>query len=368
MRSSVPEVCRMAVLYFDVTKSIRQKHYSGLRRLNRCLGGAFSMLPDLKYVECRWSYLRFGYVECGTGRRIVSEPEACFLTPEVFALRERPFSKAWLSRYRGRSASIFYDCIPYRYPHFTWPKSVRRFKPWFEGLSSYDTLFYISSAVQKEAERVGKAFGVCLPEGLEIPLGANFQAEPIVRTEAVSESEPVLLSTGIIEPRKGYSELIDAAEAMWARGVRFRLVILGRINPHFGRPIVERMEKLKSEGRSIRVETAAGDDRLAYWLKRASLVVQPSLAEGFGLPVYEALWAGCPVLCSSQPCLENIVEEKGYRLIPEVTADALEGALSEVLERGQLEALEKEAGGLRLPTWESTARRIYRDWIQSGNR
>lgn len=358
----------MAVLYFDVTKSIGQNHYSGLRRLNSCLGGAFSMLPDLKYVECRWSYVRCAYVECGTGRRILSEPEACFLTPEVFALRERPFSKVWLSRFEGKSASIFYDCIPYRHPQFTWPKSVRRFRPWFEGLSSYGTLLYISSAVRKEAERVGTELGVFLPAGMEIPLGANFQADRIIRTEAASEREPILLSTGIIEPRKGYSELIDAAEALWDRGVRFQLVILGRINPHFGRPIAERMEKLKSEGKSIQLETSAGDDRLAYWLKRAALVVQPSLAEGFGLPVYEALWAGCPVLCSRQPCLEYIAGEKGVRLLPEVTAGALERGLTEVLEGGQLEALAKEAGGLRLPTWESTARRIYSDWIQSGNR
>ncbi len=351
----------MALLYLDVTKSRKQRHHSGLRRLRMGLQRGLLEVPGLTVRECRWSYVRCGYVEVAGGRKITG-PGTLFLTPEVFALRERPLSGAWLARYRGASATIYYDAIPFTHPEVTWPKSVRRFEPWFRGLPRYDKVFYISSSAMQEACELAKQRGVRLPQGAVIPLGADYQARPVSRESLRGRGgKPLLLSTGIVEPRKGYPELLQAAEALWAGGADFKLVILGRVNPWYGKPIAMEINRLRQRGRDLVHEWEADDDRLAHWHARASLVVQPSHAEGFGLPVLEALWSGCPVLCSRQPCVERVPEEKGLSVLPEVTVEALRGALGRLLQNPSLiDELEAAVPSNAIPVWREAAETLYR--------
>lgn len=358
----------MAVLYLDVTKSRKQSHYSGLRRLRMGLERGLGSIPELKVVPCRWSYFRCGYVEASTCRKIPTGPEAAFVTPEVFAPGERPGYLSWLGRFAGRTAAIYYDAIPFTHPEISWPKSVRRFGPWFRGLPYYDTIFYISREAMREAAELSQRFAVTLPSGRVFPLGADYWNGPKERLEGERRAEPrpVFLSTGIIEPRKGYTELLDAAEALWERGRLFQLVILGRVNPWHGKEIAARMAKMRETGREILHESKADDTRLAYWHARASLVVQPSHAEGFGLPVLEALWAGCPVLCSRQPSLERVPGARGVSILPEVTAAALRDSLERFLDDpGRLEQLERAVESAEMPTWADAAKTLYAH-IQEG--
>lgn len=352
----------MAVLYLDVTKSRKQSHYSGLRRLRAGLDRGFGGISGLEVVPCRWSYLRRGYVAVSTRRKIRGGSAAVFLTPEVFAPAERPGCAEWLGGYAGRTAAIYYDAIPFTHPEITWPKSVRRFEPWFKGLAHYGTVFYISGEAMHEAVELSRRFSVTLPRGIVFPLGADYRSEPVGREAAPlrSSGEPIFLSTGIIEPRKGYIELLDAVEGLWERGRMFQLVILGRVNPWHGREIAARIAKMRELGRDIVHEALADDDRLAYWHARASLVVQPSHAEGFGLPVLEALWAGCPVVCSRQPCLERIPDAGGVCVLPEVTTAVLQDHLDRFLEDPErLATLEGAVDPVVMPTWMQAAKAVY---------
>ncbi|HKJ89804.1 MAG TPA: glycosyltransferase [Oceanipulchritudo sp.] len=347
----------MPVLYFDTTKASRQGHKSGLNRVSASLLGELGSMEGLSCRPVRWSTRRRGYVEVAT-RRPVGKGETgdAFFTPEVFALRERPFSRTWLKRFRGRRAVVFYDAIPFYHPETTWPRSVRRFPRWFADLEAYDRVLFISGAARDSAREVSRRTGLKEPEGPVLRLGADYRRIPPERREG-GGGDPVLLSVGILEPRKGQQLLLDVCEGLWSRGQAFKLVLLGRINPHFGKALHGEVKRLQALGRDLVHEAGAGDDRLAYWHGQATLVVQPSRAEGFGLPVLEALWAGCPVACTRQPCLEAFGEPmEGLQVIDPLGAAPLREVIEGVVrEKGRGRKRPEGAVREQLPTWRASA-------------
>lgn len=347
----------MRTLYFDITKARRQGHFSGLNRVSARLREAIASCGGISLVSVRWSVLRRGYVEVDSGRPVGTGGTGdAFFTPEVFALRERPFCRGWMERFKGRTGTLFYDAIPYFHPEITWPHSVRRFPRWYADLQAYDVVSFISSHSCEEARVVHEETGMPLAAGPVLPMGCDYRDN---RPERIPAQDLTLVNIGIIEPRKGQDCLLKACESLWMDGFTFKLVFLGRVNPHYGKPLVERMRLLQQAGRPVIHEEQVDDDRLAHWHQRASLAVLPSRAEGFGLPVLEALWAGCPVLASSQPSLDTVPGQRGIRTLPEVDAGPLEEALRELLgDPDSLASLEEAIPADTLPTWKDAARQL----------
>jgi glycosyltransferase involved in cell wall biosynthesis len=347
----------MGTLFFDTTKSRKQGHFSGLNRVSTRLQEALRGHESLALKTVHWSVLKRSYVDSLSGRAVGSgKPGDVFFTPEVFALKERPFCRSWLGRFRGRKAVLFYDAIPYFHPEITWPHSVRRFPRWFADLQAYDDVFFISSHARDEARAVHEETGLPSVEGEILPIGCDYRESPV---KAEPDSVPVLLNVGIIEPRKGQDCLMTACDRLWMQGLEFKLVFLGRVNPHYGRPLLERMHLLEQSGLAVSHEEQVGDDRLADWHGKAALTVLPSRAEGFGLPVLESLWAGCPVLASDQPCLDAVPGKRGVRVLDEVGEDAIEASLKSLLGNPEELALLREAiSPDHLPKWEDTGRAL----------
>jgi glycosyltransferase involved in cell wall biosynthesis len=345
----------MPTLFYDTTKSRKQGHISGLKRVSAKLRESLELQDAISLREVHWSLLKRSYVDASTGKSVgTGKPGDVFFTPEVFALRERPFCRGWLNRFAGKKATLFYDAIPYFHPEITWPHSVRRFPRWFGDLQAYDHVFFISSHAREEARTVYQETGFPAVDGDILPLGCDYGQRG--DEAAGSPSMPVLLNVGILEPRKGQDCLLSVCDRLWMQGLEFKLVFLGRVNPHYGRPLLDRIDLLQQSGRDVIHEDQVDDERLAGWHAKASLAVLPSRAEGFGLPVLEALWAGCPVLCSDQPSLDMIPEHKGIEVLDEVSEEALEKALGALLETpADLASLRKSIDADALPRWESTA-------------
>jgi glycosyltransferase involved in cell wall biosynthesis len=111
----------------------------------------------------------------------------------------------------------------------------------------------------------------------------------------VSNSDPpYFLFVGTFEARKGLDVLASAWDRLGtAVSEPVRLVLAGR--PGWGTE--ELLARLRGN-RSIQFEISPPDDRLAQLYAGALALVHPSRAEGFGLPVAEAMAAGCPVITS----------------------------------------------------------------------
>ena len=116
----------------------------------------------------------------------------------------------------------------------------------------------------------------------------------------VEAREPFYLTVGTLEPRKNHDLLLDAFEGLWQGGSDARLVVAGRVG--FGsEPLLRRMQRHPERGRRLFVFEDLSDAELASVYGAAAAVVCPSFAEGFGLPVVEALTRGVPVIASDIP-------------------------------------------------------------------
>jgi glycosyltransferase involved in cell wall biosynthesis len=108
-----------------------------------------------------------------------------------------------------------------------------------------------------------------------------------------------LLFVGTSEPRKGLDTLLDALSEPWLRGES--LVVVGPRG--WGGVEVGQDAQARGIGGRVTVTGRVEDADLAALYAGASLVVMPSRAEGFGLPVLEAMNLGVPVVTSDDPAM-----------------------------------------------------------------
>jgi alpha-1,3-rhamnosyl/mannosyltransferase len=107
----------------------------------------------------------------------------------------------------------------------------------------------------------------------------------------------------------------------------------------------------------IRLPGYVPDDDLAALYSGADVFVFPSIHEGFGLPVIEAMACGAPVICSDRSALPEITDGAAILVDPGDRA-ALTRAIARVLDDHSLQAQLRARGLARAAafTWERTAR------------
>ncbi len=114
--------------------------------------------------------------------------------------------------------------------------------------------------------------------------------------------EPYLLSVGTIQPRKNYARLIQAFAQLPITNCQ--LLIVGGKGWMF-EEIFQTVERLNLQDRVVFPQFAADEDLPALYAM-ATLFVYPSLYEGFGLPVAEAMACGAPVVCSNASSIPEV--------------------------------------------------------------
>jgi glycosyltransferase involved in cell wall biosynthesis len=124
---------------------------------------------------------------------------------------------------------------------------------------------------------------------------------------------PYLFSVSTLQPRKNYQMLIQAFQPV-AVEQPHNLVIAGGKGWLYEEMLAE-VEKQGLEGR-VKFIGFAGDEDLPALYSGAALLVFPSLYEGFGLPLLEAMACGVPVLTSNASCLPEVAGEAAVQLSP----------------------------------------------------
>ncbi|MBI2814951.1 MAG: glycosyltransferase family 4 protein [Opitutae bacterium] len=342
------------MIYYDTTKMGVARQRSGLTRVSSRLREEFGGT----ITEVTWDNDQRRFVSGKEQAAVKFSPTDWLLTVELFSEAERPGFWNFLNNPPGRLAAMFYDAIPLRWPHITWPKSVQRHPEYMKMLAGSDRIFAISEASRQDLITFWRWQGVAIKAQVElIELGADFDGSHRVQRDAViPQGRPALLCVGIVEPRKNQAFLLDVAEALWRDGVDFELHIVGRVNPHFGKPIAERMGKLQKREPRLRFHPAASDDELSRLYARARAVVFPTLAEGCGLPLLEALWRGVPCVGSDLPVLREITDDGGCLLARVSDAADWAAKLRTVLtDEAKTRRLQAAAMARSLPRWGETA-------------
>ncbi len=342
------------MIYFDVTKAGRSGHRSGLlrvsARLRESLGAAATGVL--------WDE---GWRDAEKLERVNPAAGDWLLTAEVFSEAERPGFGEFLRSGRVRTAAIFHDAIPLKFPQITWPQSVARHPGYLKMLAGFDRVWAVSEASRAELAGFWQWQGLAQtpPVGV-LALGADFSgAARVTRPAAPAASRPRLLCVGILEPRKNQSLLLDVCADLWAEGLDFKLHLVGRVNPHFGRPIAARIKALRKKFPHLHHHGAAGDAELAALYATARASVFPTLAEGCGLPLLESLWQGVPCVCSDLPVLRENADGGGCLPVAVNDRAAWKDALRRVLTDEALAArLARESGARPLPTWAGAAQSL----------
>ncbi|MGH9529336.1 MAG: glycosyltransferase family 4 protein [Terriglobales bacterium] len=142
--------------------------------------------------------------------------------------------------------------------------------------------------------------------------------------------EPFVLYVGRINPRKNLLRLIEAFSILRRKGVSHKLVIVGK-QDLLAAQVSQRVKDLSLEDAVIFTGYADWDDVPVFY-NAADLFVFPSICEGFGLPVVEAMACGVPVVTSYGSSLEEVAGGAAVLADPlsvDSIASAIYGALSD---------------------------------------
>lgn len=227
-----------------------------------------------------------------------------FSTDAVFHAREQ------LQRLRATGTPIWFlvhDILPMSHPQWFTAASQLKYRRWMRICAALaDGILCVSSDT---AERVEKLLleryrRVQLPRIVTITPGSYITtSDSILGSEQLPNAPGLdgavfakaILIVGTLEPRKGHADALAALELLWAEGYEIPLVLIGR----GGWNTVALQRAIRSHsalGRTLFWCDDVCDEGLHAAYRHCSLVLVPSLSEGYGLPIDEALALGSPVL------------------------------------------------------------------------
>jgi glycosyltransferase involved in cell wall biosynthesis len=173
---------------------------------------------------------------------------------------------------------------------------------------------------------------------------------------------------GTIEPRKNVETLLRAyAELIVRHPDAPPLVLAGRIEPAC-QPLLEELARPPLAGR-VRYMGYVSEPERERLYRAASMVVLPSLDEGFGLPALEAMTIGVPVVVSSRGALPEVVGRAGLIVDP-LDVSGLAGAMDRILRDPAL-ARECSVAGVeqsRRFSWDASAARLMQAYVSAVER
>jgi glycosyltransferase involved in cell wall biosynthesis len=108
------------------------------------------------------------------------------------------------------------------------------------------------------------------------------------------------LTVSTIEPRKGHSQILDAAEQLWEAGCDVCIVFVGKQGWNV-EALVERINGHKYLGKKLFWLNGISDEYLGMVYKNSSCLIAASWGEGFGLPIVEAALNGIPMIVRDIP-------------------------------------------------------------------
>ena len=251
-----------------------------------------------------------------------------------------------------------YDCWFLRHPDDVHP-DVARAGAVLKRAVARGAVVHVSS--KATAEQVAELLS---PSRVEIVhLGALPSPPPPVappdEVAARLGGRPFVLALGTIERRKSVDRLVDAFGPLHATHPDLLLVIGGA--PGNGSGDVEAsLARLPETAARAVVRLGRVDDRTKSWLlHHAAVLAYPSLDEGFGFPLLEAMSAEVPVVASTAGSIPEVAGDAAV-LVDAGDIDALSGALDRVITDDGLRARLVTAGRARVDefSWTTTAKRM----------
>ena len=181
--------------------------------------------------------------------------------------------------------------------------------------------------------------------------------KPVRPAQVAKADPPLILSVGILHPRKGHDVLVRALDML--TDLDWQAQIVG--NPWDDAHVARLGDQIRRSASAKRI-TLAGrvdDDRLRDLYGQASVFALATRYEGYGIVFDEALSHGLPIVSTTAGAVPGTVPADAGLLVPPDDADALSHALRRILQDTRLREAKTRAArqaGLALPSWDDTAR------------
>jgi glycosyltransferase involved in cell wall biosynthesis len=210
-----------------------------------------------------------------------------------------------LAREQARFLCLVHDLIPIEYPEYARPDGARLHTRRIETVAALADGIIVNSgatgaSLRPWLDRTGRTVEtrVALLGTHDIPAPAMPVAVP---------SEPYFICVGTIEPRKNHLLLLNLWRAMadtLPHGAIPRLIIVGRRGWE-NEQVIDMLERCTALQGHVDELNGCSDQHMQALLHGARALLLPSFAEGYGMPVAEALSVGTPVICSDLPALRE---------------------------------------------------------------
>jgi glycosyltransferase involved in cell wall biosynthesis len=238
-----------------------------------------------------------------------------------------------------------HDLVALEHPALHPPRSVSQQRA---KLAAMDAVDLIMASSRATADALVK-HGVTTAKIEVVPLGVSL-ATP--SPAPANHGVPFVLAVGAMTKRKGLDVLARAFAALDAPDLQ--LVLAGP--PSDASAELDTLLTSLDIRDRTRIMGAIDDEGLAALYRDASALCFPSHAEGFGLPVLEAMAAGCPVVVSDLPVLRELVGDAGI-FVPPADVDGLRCALHDIVTNRATRDELARAGRARASaySWDATA-------------
>jgi glycosyltransferase involved in cell wall biosynthesis len=204
-----------------------------------------------------------------------------------------------------------HDLIPLSHPEYARPPQVRRHAARVSTVAAMADGVVVNSAATAAGLRAELAArGLPAPAIAVAPLGIAARRDTLAVAVAAAASAPdgpYFVCLGTIEPRKNHLLLLHLWRDLAARfgDAAPRLLLLGRRGWE-NENILDLLDRCAALRGLVRECGAPGDAVVASLLAGSRALLFPSFAEGYGLPLAEALALGVPALCSDLPALREV--------------------------------------------------------------
>ncbi len=278
------------------------------------------------------------------------------------ALIHDPTGLIPLAASSARRVATIHDLIPYVHPENSTKMDWMIYHFWLpfvvKNLDGIITVSSHSKADIVRCLRVNPDRVTVIPEGVDWryrPI-EPWEVQRVLERHAISF--PYILFVSAVEPRKKRKNLPRLLEAFarflkWSK--RWRLVIVGNRRKSYP-PVEETLERLELKPH-VHFTGFVPEEDLPALYNGASLFIYPSLYEGFGLPILEAMACGTPAVTSNTSSLPEVAGEAAI-LVDPYDSEAMLEAMQKVLSDPGLAAELRSKGLTRAQgfRWERTAR------------
>lgn len=205
------------------------------------------------------------------------------------------------------SVSLIHDLNPFKFPETMQKNSASEWRNWIKkDVKENKGIITVSNTVKNEIKAKFKCDQLkCIYPGLT---KTNKCDESVLKDFDLKKDEYILF-VSTIEPRKNIDLLVKAYNKLYDENkIKYKLVLAGKMGWNIPSELIETI----NDSDNIVWTDHVNDEKLSALYQNCRLFIMPSIYEGFGLPVIEAISYGAPILLSDIDVFKEITNNEAH--------------------------------------------------------